>query len=99
VTDRKPEIRRRLHSLQLTTASEEAIVDELAQHLDDYFTELLAGGATEEEAYGWTADRRERNRSVDFYSGSIVIDDCRFASLLDSGAAGGAGGSDGGVAM
>jgi len=48
--DWKAEIRRRLQSLQLTPAREAAIVEELAQYLDDHYAELLAGGATEEEA-------------------------------------------------
>src|SRR5262245_5019192 len=47
----KPEIRRRLASLQLEPPREAAIVEELAQHLADYYAELLAGGAPEAEAY------------------------------------------------
>jgi len=46
----KPEIRRRLASLQLEPAREAAIVEELAQHLDDCYTEWLSGGASEAEA-------------------------------------------------
>ncbi|HEV2668617.1 MAG TPA: permease prefix domain 1-containing protein, partial [Blastocatellia bacterium] len=46
----KPEIRRRLAGLKLEPAREAGIVEELAQHLDDHHAELLAGGATEEEA-------------------------------------------------
>jgi putative ABC transport system permease protein len=49
--DWKPEIRRRLTSLRLAPTREAAIVEELAQHLDDYYAELLAGGATSAEAY------------------------------------------------
>jgi predicted permease len=48
--DWKPEIRRRLANLQLAPTRETAIVEELAQHLDDYYAELRAGGATEAEA-------------------------------------------------
>ncbi len=48
--DWKAEIRRRLQGLRLTPAREAAIVEELAQYLDDYYAELLAGGATEAEA-------------------------------------------------
>ncbi len=51
VPDWKPEIRRRLASLNLAPTREVAIVEELAAHLDDYYAELLAGGATEAEAY------------------------------------------------
>jgi putative ABC transport system permease protein len=51
VLDWKPEIRRRLAGLQLAPVREAAIVEELAQHLEDCYAELLAGGATEAEAY------------------------------------------------
>jgi len=49
--DWKPEIRRRLTSLRLAPTREAAIVEELAQHLDDCYAELLAGGAPPAEAY------------------------------------------------
>jgi putative ABC transport system permease protein len=52
--DWKAEIRERLQSLQLTPTREAAIVEELAQYLDDHFAELLSGGATEVEAYRQT---------------------------------------------
>ena len=48
--DWKVEIRGRLQSLRLAPTLEAAIVEELAQYLDDYYAELLAGGATETEA-------------------------------------------------
>ena len=48
--DWKPEIRRRLADLKLDPTREAAIVEELAQHLDDYYAESLAGGATPAEA-------------------------------------------------
>jgi len=44
------EIRQRLANLKLEPTREAAIVEELAQHLDDYYAELLAGGASEAEA-------------------------------------------------
>lgn len=49
--DWKPEIRRRLANLQLPPTREAAIVEELAQHLDDCSAELLVGGETTDEAY------------------------------------------------
>jgi putative ABC transport system permease protein len=52
--DWKPEIRRRLAGVKLAPTREAAIVEELAQHLDDYYAELLAGGATKAEAYRQT---------------------------------------------
>jgi hypothetical protein len=49
--DWKPEIKRRLAGLQLAPAREAAIVEEIAQHLDDCYEDFLASGATPEEAY------------------------------------------------
>ena len=49
--DWKEEIRRRLSGLKLAGAREVEIVEELAQHLDDRYEQLLQGGATKEEAY------------------------------------------------
>jgi hypothetical protein len=40
-----------LVGLQLTSTHEAAIVEELAQYLEDCYAESLAGGATEAEAY------------------------------------------------
>src|SRR5215472_2805377 len=48
--DWKAEIRTRLIGLQLTPMREAAIVEELAQYLDDYYAELLSGGVTTAEA-------------------------------------------------
>jgi predicted permease len=48
--DWKHEIRQRLAKLNLAPAREAAIVEELAQHLDDYYAELLASGVTGAEA-------------------------------------------------
>jgi len=50
VPDWKREIRKRLAKLRLEPTREAAIVEELAQHLDDCYAELLAGGAAEAEA-------------------------------------------------
>jgi predicted permease len=48
--DWRVEIRRRLASLKLEPTRENTIVEELAQHLDDCYAELLNGGGTEAEA-------------------------------------------------
>jgi putative ABC transport system permease protein len=48
--DWKPHIRLRLASLRLSPTRENEIMDELAQHLDDRWRELLASGASENEA-------------------------------------------------
>jgi hypothetical protein len=46
----KDQITQRLASLKLEPAREAEIVEELAQHLDDRYAELLASGTTEKEA-------------------------------------------------
>ncbi len=51
MADWKDEIRKRLANLNLSPVREAEIVEELAQHLEDRYRELLSGGATEEEAY------------------------------------------------
>src|SRR5262245_14645570 len=56
----KEEIRQRLESLKLEPAREAEIVEELSQHLDDRYAELLSGGATPTEAERLTqAELRE----------------------------------------
>jgi putative ABC transport system permease protein len=45
------EIRQRLANLKLEPAREAAIIEELAQDLEDCYAALLAGGASEAEAY------------------------------------------------
>ena len=49
--DWKPEIRRRLAGLKLAPLREAAIVEELAQHLDESYAELLASGMSEADAH------------------------------------------------
>jgi putative ABC transport system permease protein len=48
--DWTPTVRRRLSSLQLSPAREAEIVQELSQHLDDRWHELVASGTTSDEA-------------------------------------------------
>ena len=52
--DWKREIRRRLRGVKLEPAREAAIIEELAQYLDDCYAELLSSAAKEEEAYQQT---------------------------------------------
>src|SRR5262245_13043282 len=52
--DWKSEIRRRLAGVKLEPAREAAVIEELAQYLEDCYSESLASGATEAEAYGQT---------------------------------------------
>jgi putative ABC transport system permease protein len=52
--DWKAEIRQRLTGSNLPPAREAALVEELAQDLEDCYAELLAGGASEVEAYEQT---------------------------------------------
>jgi predicted permease len=47
----KPEIFRRLTALKLSPTREAEIADELAQHLEDRYQELLASGQAEDAAY------------------------------------------------
>ena len=49
--DWKQEIRRRLANLNLDPAREAVIVEEMEQHLADYYADVLSGGGTEAEAY------------------------------------------------
>jgi putative ABC transport system permease protein len=48
--DLRAEISRRLESLRLAPPREAEIIEELSQHLEDRYQELLAAGASEEEA-------------------------------------------------
>ena len=48
--DWKEEIAMRLRSLKLAPPREAEITEELAQHLEDRYQELIAGGANEKEA-------------------------------------------------
>ncbi len=48
--DWKPHIRSRLASLRLSPSREHEIVEELSHHLEDRWRELVAGGASEDEA-------------------------------------------------
>jgi hypothetical protein len=63
--DWKQEINERLASLNFEPMREAAIVEELAQYLDDHHAELLAGGATEGEA---------ERRTLAELSGSEILD-------------------------
>src|SRR5262245_3754362 len=47
----KDEIKNRLAGLNLTPTREAEIIEELSQHLDDCYAELLSGGATQDEAH------------------------------------------------
>src|ERR687894_300412 len=48
--DWKPHIRSRLASLRLSPTRENEIIEELSQHLEDRWRELVAGGTSEGEA-------------------------------------------------
>jgi putative ABC transport system permease protein len=50
----KQEMRQRLAGVELEPARETAIVEELSQYLEGHYAELLAGGASEAEAYRQT---------------------------------------------
>src|SRR5688572_1218193 len=71
------EVRERLSTLRLPPAREAEIVDELSQHLDDRYRELIAGGASSEEA--------ARAALADFRSGNVLAQ--QMASLRQAQAA------------
>ena len=54
--DWKEEIIRRLRSLNLSPTREAEIVEEVAQHLEDRYQELVVGGSTEDEARRMTLE-------------------------------------------
>ena len=62
--DWAPHVRARLTSLRLSPTREAEIVDELSQHLEDRYRELIAGGASHEEA--------TRLALADFESGNVL---------------------------
>ncbi|MCC7126502.1 MAG: ABC transporter permease [Acidobacteria bacterium] len=64
-------IRARLSGLRLSAPRESEIVDELSQHLDDQYRELLAGGAS--------ADEAERQALTEFQNGRLL--EARLAAL------------------
>ncbi|MBO0800775.1 MAG: hypothetical protein J2P31_18315, partial [Blastocatellia bacterium] len=63
MTDWKEGIRRKLANLMLEPTREAEIVEELSQHLQDHYDEMLSNGVTETEAKRRTMD--ELNKSVD----------------------------------
>jgi len=60
--DWKEEISKQLAGLNLLPAHEAEIVEEVAQHMDDCYRELLAGGATETEAYRKTLEENSEEK-------------------------------------
>lgn len=69
--DWAPHVRPRLASLRLSPTREAEIVDELSQHLEDRYRELIAGGASQEEA--------TRLALADFQNGNVLAQ--KMASL------------------
>ena len=70
------EVRARLSSLRLSPTRESEIVEELSQHLDDRWRELIAGGASADEATRLTLSQF---RGDDAASANLL-----FADDLDS---------------
>src|SRR5919106_3815161 len=69
--DWAPHVRARLASLRLSPTRENEIVDELSQHLDDRYRELMTGGAAPDEA--------TRLALADFQTGNVLAQ--KMASL------------------
>ena len=59
-----PEIRARLDGLQLTPSRAREIVDELSQHLDDHWRELVDGGTPPDEATRLTRGELTNSRAL-----------------------------------
>jgi predicted permease len=67
MSDWKQEVERRLAPLRLSPAREASVAEELAQHLDDCYRELIDGGASPESARSATLaglDRHELLREL-----------------------------------
>ena len=62
--DWAPHVRARLASVRLSPTRETEIVDELSQHLEDRYRELIAGGTSPDEA--------TRLALADFQSGNVL---------------------------
>lgn len=60
MADWKSIVRERIASLRLSAAAEADLIEELAQHLEDRYRELLSGGASDEEAH-WKAEQELDN--------------------------------------
>jgi hypothetical protein len=58
----RPEILRRLGPLRLSPAREEEITEEIAQHLDDRYQELLAAGNSPDSAFRAALDEFKGRR-------------------------------------
>jgi predicted permease len=61
--DWKQEIRNRLADQRIDPAREESIIEELSQHLEDRYQELLSGGGTEPEVRARVLDELEGTHS------------------------------------
>ena len=66
--DWKPEIVRRLAPLHLAPAREAEIAEELAQHLEDRYKELLASGSSDDQAFRTTI---EELKDTDLFARSL----------------------------
>ena len=62
--DFKDKIRIRFADLKLSLARENEIIEELSQHLKDQYEQLIARGATKDEAQSGSATGVERERFV-----------------------------------
>src|SRR6478609_10605946 len=59
--DWKQELAKRLEHLEIDPGREAAIIEELSQHLDDRYEELLLGGSSESEARRTVLEELERS--------------------------------------
>src|SRR5688572_29391626 len=85
--DWTPHVRPRLSGLRLTPTREAEIVEELSQHLDDRYRELIAGGMSPDEATRVAlADFRDGNVLADYLA---PLQQAHSPSVITPGAPGG----------
>jgi len=70
----KPEIRRRLAPLKLSPTREEEIAEEIAQHLDDQYQELVTAGSPTDSAFRVTLDQLKNEELLTSNLRSVGID-------------------------
>jgi putative ABC transport system permease protein len=85
----KQEIRRRLANLKLAPTREAAIVEEVEQHLADFYAEELTAGATEAQAYQRSLAELDNNamlwrelRHAERHSGNVVVESTRRRNVI-----------------
>ena len=74
-------VRPRLSSLRVSPAREHEIVEELSQHLDDRWRELMSGGASEDEATRLALAEFRDGNGLEYPSGNDAVQDFIAATI------------------